>query len=402
MSAHEAEIDRMMELVWCAPDLATQTQLLNRTIEVADAAGDVERGWDLRTQIFHPACFSGQIDVLLLHFAWCIAQVDRDPERFEVGELLWTYKWVIDEATNFPQVPLAKLNAMVDDFAKRVVTETDGKRTIPYARGIVAICTFDLDEAERQYKVWHREPRDHLSDCRACEAQRVVELHANRHDDERAIESAAPMLAKKMTCGEVPHVTYGTVLLPALRLGRFEDAQKWFTAGFRLVDRQAKLLRTLGEHLQFLALTHNTTYALDAMARNIGNVIAAPAILQRIPFLLGSELLMRRLAGQTNLSIDFPPAVLASLPPASADGTFDADVLAQHFAGLVDDLCRKFDQRNGNTWLSDHAAHLRALLDTIGPHEVTQPRPRAKKRRATDEAPIENDRTEIDRTVSDS
>lgn len=373
MSVHDAEIDRLVEAAWQAPDKVAQTNLLNRAIELADAAGDADRGWDLRKEIFEPACFGGQIDLLLLHFAWCIAAADRDPERFEAVQLLWTYKWVIDEATNFPHVPLARLESMADDFGRRARQIVEGSRTIPYAKGIVALCTYNHGAARQHYEAWRDARRDWLSDCPACEANRVVELHANLHEDEAALAAAHPLLERTLVCREVPIITYGELHLPALRLGMPALARRFFTTGFRKVDRDPKLIRTVGHHLQFLALTHSTKYGLDVLARNVANVIAAPAILQRLPFWLGAELLMRRLSGGGTVTVDFP----STFPLVRADRTYDPAMLADHFAGLVDDLSRRFDARNGNTYLSDHAAHVRSLLDRVEPNVMPPPRRRA-------------------------
>ena len=144
---HEDEIERLEMQAWGAAINAEQARLLDNAIQLADASNDADRGWDLRTQIFQPATFGGQVDLLLVHFAKALSMSDRDPEKYPVDDLLWPYKWAIDSALLFPHIPLARLHGLVDDFARRMAERGEGARVSAYMRMLVGLNTGDFDAA---------------------------------------------------------------------------------------------------------------------------------------------------------------------------------------------------------------------------------------------------------------
>ena len=54
-------------------------------------------------------------------FAWCLAEYDRHPDRYQdwYSLLLWYFKYVVPSLTTFPEVPLDRTYAVLDDMQRR-------------------------------------------------------------------------------------------------------------------------------------------------------------------------------------------------------------------------------------------------------------------------------------------
>jgi hypothetical protein len=99
-----------------------QVSLLEEAVCLADTHGDADESFRLRTELATAAMLGGRPDVLLVAFSWCVAQYDRDPNRFKGEEefsLLWRYKWAVENLVAFPQVSRTEIDNLLNDMERR-------------------------------------------------------------------------------------------------------------------------------------------------------------------------------------------------------------------------------------------------------------------------------------------
>lgn len=65
------------------------------------------------------ATFGGRPDILLAAFPWCLAEHDRDPDRFDLKDLLWKYKWVVGNIVEFPHISREQIESMLANMSER-------------------------------------------------------------------------------------------------------------------------------------------------------------------------------------------------------------------------------------------------------------------------------------------
>src|SRR4051794_23677366 len=109
MSDAGARAEELYDKACGLPNSATKVALLEEAVQLADSISDVDMGFRMRDELMSAADFSGRPDIMLVHFAWCLAQYDRDPASFDLFGLLWKYKWVTECSVKFPQISRAKL-----------------------------------------------------------------------------------------------------------------------------------------------------------------------------------------------------------------------------------------------------------------------------------------------------
>jgi hypothetical protein len=187
--------------------------------------------------------------------------------------------------------------------------------------------------------------------------------------DERAVELAEPILRGRLTCGEIPHLTYAQLLLPLVRLGRVEQAAHWHRKGYRLVAKNREFLNEVARHLTFLVVTDNRLPAVQLLEKHLAWALETLDLARRFEFYLAARLLLDRLRGlgEATLDLRLPKA----FPDRRDDGRYEVAGLLGWFDGELRDLADRFNARNGNDHFTQRIDENRRLTEQVSPHPLT-------------------------------
>jgi hypothetical protein len=370
MSEHLETIDGLLQKcneLECGP---RRIGLLEQAVQLADQHDETDAGFRARLALMRAAAFGGRPDLVLTAFTWCLATHDREPKRFAIGELLWNYKWAVENAVGLPHVSRQQIEAMLADMARRYEEAGSTLHAVYQKRRDVLAEMGDFDGATAAARQLAAAARDWLSDCRACVRDSSVGILADQARDEEALADAAPILARRLKCSEVPHRTYARVLLPLLRLGRASEAMAYHQTGYRLIASNPEFLAFVGMHLMFLALTDNLTRAVQLLQDHLPAALGAPSLLDRLRFFGAATLLLQRLLGQDRriLRLRLPESCELYQPNASYDTTRLLDWLG----GQAADLASKFDERNGNDYYRRWLGGLHGLTSFVTPTPIKE------------------------------
>jgi hypothetical protein len=210
-------------------------------------------------------------------------------------------------------------------------------------------------------------PRDHLTDCRACELDDELDHHIDRGEYAVVLEKARPLLEGRNSCAEVPQLTLGTVLYPLFKLGRLEQARDCHLRGYALVQRNREFLATVGEHLAFLGLTGNVARGLVLFERHLGWALGHASHRDRFTFYATAFALMERALVEQRERVEL------SLPRGfalySPDGMYETRTLRGWLAAQAEGIGAKFDARNG----TDRFRQLLTRAKRLGDEAVSFP-----------------------------
>jgi hypothetical protein len=343
--------------------------ILEEAIRIADVHGDLALGFEARTELVDVACWTGHPDKMLVAFGWCLSTLDAHPDRFDRHTTYWTYKWVVLALAGFPEVSLAQIDAMLDDIGARYERIGASLRPIHYLRCWLSEATGCTEQADRGYHAWLAAPRDSLSDCVACETDDRVAYAGWRGRWDAALEHAAPLLAGRMRCAEVPDRTYARLLVPLLRLGRDEEAVDLHRRGIRGITRTHKQVSRIGDHLAFLALGGSFEKAGDLVERFLPAALTHADRSDRLDFLcdvrLYADLLVRAGVAEVRLALPRAAAIF------DEHGRYAPAALSAWAAAEARALAERFDARNGNTHVSrgvvEHAAQVALARRVVVP-----------------------------------
>lgn len=291
--------------------------------------------------------YSAERAKLVVPFARLLQEYDRDPAAFgrsDTHGLFWRFKWVAGLIVSSPDIPVATATRWLEDMGRRYRLAGYSERAVHQAEFHLADAIGDTARADRAIEAWRAAERDAMSDCHACEIHTQGRHRALQGRDEQAIEVWEPVLEGRQVCREEPHRVLARALLPLLRLGRHDQARAYHLRGYRMTRGNESLMRAVGEHIEFCALTGNEPRGLEILAEHAGYVerVVSPGV--RLEFAGGVLVLLRRL---TELGHGDRPAV----PYQGAPRTV-AELSALLHAEATG-IAGRFDARNGNTHISD-------------------------------------------------
>ncbi|MEU9105884.1 tetratricopeptide repeat protein [Streptomyces xanthophaeus] len=291
--------------------------------------------------------YSAERTRMVVPFARLLQEYDRDPGAFDGNDtyaLFWRFKWVSGRIVESPEIPIGSVTRWLDDMERRYRIAGYSERAVRQAEFYLAHAIGDDERAERAVERWQAAERDGMSDCHACETHTQGWFWANKGLYAKAIDIWEPVLAGRQVCREEPHRVLARSLLPLLRLGRADEARAHHLRGYRMARGKESLLRSIGEHIEFCALTGNESRGLEILSEHTGYLGPLADVDAQMEFYGGVLVLLRRL---TRLGHGAAPSVPYEGSPRTVDelyGILHADALA---------IAHRFDVRNGTTRVSD-------------------------------------------------
>ncbi|GIH05914.1 hypothetical protein Rhe02_39810 [Rhizocola hellebori] len=326
------KVELLIRQTWEAPFGPGQIALAEEAITQADLLGDDELRFDARMAATNAYQHGGEPAKGFVTFSWCLAQHDRDPGRFGHHEhlLLWYFKYMVNSLTDFPEVPLARTYAVLDDMQRRFQAGGHSLQAVHKHRWMVAMHVGDAATRDEYYERWQSAPRDPNSDCEGCDptdqAWHLTELGSY----EEAIALTAPVLAGRLTCAEQPQAILTQLLLPYLRTGRLSEARSAHHAAYRALRGNPANLMAIGDHLRFLAISGNADHGLEVLRRHLSWLDRAPSPYAEMWFCACAALVLRLADGDAKLGSELTARATA--------------------------LAERFDTRNGTTFQSAKVA----------------------------------------------
>jgi len=354
-----------------------QIALVDQVITQADAQHLAGLAFAARMRATEAYVFGGETVRAFITFAWCLAEFERNPAayRHHYDALLWHFKFVVSAMTTFPEVPLDRTYAALDDMQRRWQEAGHSMHAVHACRHQVAAHIGDNGAAEVHYAQWCAAPRDALSDCAGCDPTSKARWLAERGRDEDAIALGESVLSGELTCDAQPRSMLVTLMFPYLRTGRLGQGRDAHLQAYRLHRSRLASLSEIASHVEFCARTGNEAQALEIVERHLGWLDRPPSPWAAMMFAASASHALRRAQALSNGEITLHR-------PGHGDreaGPVTALDLAAELASQATELGTRFDQRNGTGRVGDEMRRrldAEPLVEYLPPseeHGVRQP-----------------------------
>ena len=355
----EEEIDELDDQYYSAKGVAERLSVLDEIIRKADAAEHVPAGYHYRMQLIHDATFHGYQQRALVAFSWCLAQFDKEPDDFDLDELLWRYKWIVGNIHAYPQVARSKIESLLDDMERRFDEAGYSQRAVHGLRLGNTIHIGDFETADEAFALWKKSKTDFMTDCRACEENRVVEYFASKEEDEAALKQATKLFDGKLTCAEVPHITVGHVVRPHMRTGQTDKVKELHRTWYpRLQDNQ-EFFHPVSELMLFWVAMGDLDLAKSMFEQHAPWADTANQD-RRLRFLLTAWQLFEKLAATQSEVVVLVPQMMDIY---ESGGTYSTADLSDWFLKESQAVACQFDKRNQNQYCSSWIDKTRKLVE---------------------------------------
>ncbi|GIF24909.1 tetratricopeptide (TPR) repeat protein [Actinoplanes tereljensis] len=339
---------------------SAQIALVEQVLRRVDEAGDPGLAFSARLFATTAYVYGGEPGKAFVPFSWCVADFDRNPAPYHQRwqhNLLWLFKAMVSALTSFPEVPLARTYAVLDDMERRYRESGHGMHAVYKHRYVVAAHIGQTEEADAWFERWQSAPRDSLSDCVGCDPTDVAKYLSSRGRYADAVALAEPVLSGDLSCTEQPQGILRELTVPYLLTGETQKAADAHRRAYRLERGNLADLRNIGSHLGFAARTGNEHRGLEILQRHIDWLEKAPSPAAEMNFAADAAMLLRRLteSGHGDLTVSRKDR---------ADITVAA--LATELAERATAVAAKFDARNG----TGHQGELIAEKIKAQPYET--------------------------------
>ncbi|WP_234401878.1 hypothetical protein, partial [Thermobifida halotolerans] len=273
---------------------------LEKALQLAslDGADEEELFW-LRMSLTQAYKYGGEPARAFATFTRCLSAFDAAPTRYGPHanhQLLWQFKWMVVSLIDFPEIPLDRTRAVLDDMERRYREGGHSLHAVHGLRCRVARHLGDVAAADAAFELWRTTARDETSDCEGCVPSGMASHLVWRGAHEEAIAVAEPVLSGRLTCIEQPQGILTTLMEPYLRTGRHDAAADAHRRTYRVHRRQEEhYLSSIGDHLFFCALTGNHARGLEILERHLGALDEPPSPMDAMDFAASAALLLDRL-----------------------------------------------------------------------------------------------------------
>lgn len=357
MTYTEEQLWDLLNQVYRMPYGSAQIALVEQVIAHADAQRLADLAFAARMQATTSYAYGGEPARSFVTFSWCLAEFDRNPTQWAGHQrtLLWHFKYMVSALTRFPEVPLERTFAVLDDMEGRWRATGHSMHAVHAYRHRVHRHVGDLVQAQDQYVRWCAAPRDDLSDCLGCDPSAKASWLASQNRDEEAVALGEPVLAGQLTCSEQPQGILTTLLKPYLRTGRLDEARDAHRRAYRAHRPNLADMGDIADHIEFCAITGNEARGVEILERHLGWLDRAPSPHAAMIFAAAGALVLRR-AKEQGHEVRLHRPAHRDRPATDIAG----EALREELTTLALDTAAKFDARNE----TDYQGRLvRELLD---------------------------------------
>jgi len=343
--------------------------LTEEAVRLADANNDEQLGYFARHELIEAAIFGGVPEVAIVAYAWCLAYFDKhpNPDELDPYNLLWKYKWVVDHSVNYPSIPRGQIEELFEDMKRRYEEAGFGLNAVYKVMREVYRTMGDMKAARAAQALVSKTARDALSDCAACVQHSLMKYYFDVGKPDRAMQMAEPIVEGRMKCAEVPHCTYGHLLLPELFAGRPDVAADYHRRGVKLLRLQSGFLHQASQHLIFLAVTDNLLPAKRYLEKHLLEAVTTNCPGWQFEFANAAAFSLERIA-----QLPKPPRIKIApgvVLPEDLDAT-DPSALRDHFALQARELAILFDERNRTKHFTKRLKETKKLHGRVTPVKV--------------------------------
>lgn len=356
---YELGFAKSMDEFHSSNDPKSQVNALENAIRLADASGDLENAFDARLELVRCGTFSGYQDKAMVAFSWCLAQSDKDPERFNPNLLLWKYKWILGNVYCYPQVKREKIFQLQDDFESRLLANGYTLNSVLCLRWKVAMRMGDFERAKEYYAKWKEVPRDSLSDCKACVQNSVCAYLGLIGNYKESAEAAVKLLDGRMVCSVIPQFTYGHMVPTFLRLGRVEELKQNQSKWYKSVKDGQNYITPVSKMMMLAVAFEQNSKAISMFERHAPWAAESTSVNEQFMFFSAAAASFKRMAdSETSIRLTVPD----SFDFKRNDDEYQCTELAQWFHARATLLADQFNQRNGNDYFSKLIANDESLV----------------------------------------
>lgn len=334
---------------------------------IREAASESDKNNDVpfmiyfREELCHESCFYGDNMDMMVVFPEILSIIDKYPDTpatyFDsdsyndaTDHILWVYKWVISNCSDFYQIPMKDCMDFFEDFKIRCTRY--GYNLKPYYLTLHYFYEYiDKEKADKAFNKFMAIPRDSNSDCKACDRNAMIKYYLQKDDLKKAEELSRDIESFKLTCGGGKDAWLRmkiSYIYHYLEKGDYENA----TELAHLVERNMdiggrtefhiwdEIVRCYSYTKPGRALRIYKKHWKDMHKENMRNPSDAFGMSKNLCIFFK---VFEKETGRTSVRLGLDE----TFPFYNEEGCYKTDDLYLYYYNMAKDIAEKFDKRNG-------------------------------------------------------
>lgn len=185
-----------------------KVRLLVSAILLADKHNDLDSGFQLRKELIDEESDTNSTKETIPAFAWLLNACQKFPDKFDINDVLWHYKWVVSGIRDNYLIPRSYYKRVLEDFKQKIVENGYGLQMYYAELWGYHWDLEEYEEAEKYLKLSLEQPSNALSDCDACMLSNQIKFYLDRKKIDIVLNKMSELEQRKLKCESVPFSTY--------------------------------------------------------------------------------------------------------------------------------------------------------------------------------------------------
>ena len=307
-------------------------------VHEADVRQDLNWRFWFRYDYIEESIFCGDRYYALIMFPELLRLYEESPKLQEdsrcAHSMLVTFKWIVEAAPEFPQIPREEIDGYFREFRKQL--RAQGKSlSAYYMKRSLFYMHVDMDIASMCFYRFLEEPLDDSSDGQALYYDQQAFYYLWVGAEEKALRAAQPIFDGKVRASSLPQATFHDFLRYYMNRGNFEEAERYGRMIEHRVNGDPYYHDIIGSLLSLYARLDGG-HAIALFNRNVPDYLDSRNPWLRVQFAIGAAHLFAVCREDPALYEHF------RIP-----GVSDPRAFGEEITKAAIDLAKKFDARNG-------------------------------------------------------
>lgn len=359
------DLQKVVNYLMGANDTLANKQLAFKAIKKAQFFKDLDLEFEARYEYMSQCTFLNFDEELIAQFPWFLNVCDQHPGRFRYRSVLWSFKWVLDVIPEYHKVSLQQIDSLLQDFEARFKAFGAADKIIQHYYMKVYVKLGDEEKARQAYEKYKQATSNHvLLDCRACQSDSLLNIFLMTKEYQTLLNTAKPILDGKITCAEVPLLTYPKALMAAMRLEKWDLAEVYASKALRHLNKTVAFPVEYSQLLLFYTIKSDFVSARAILEQQFPLLLGRTSDYLHFHFYLSAALFLKAMekSGNATIKLHFN---LKQLPfdIADKDGEYPTPDLGQWFSEQAAHRAGLLDGRNGNVFYMNYLEEIQEWTD---------------------------------------
>ncbi|MBE6851974.1 MAG: hypothetical protein E7505_00660 [Ruminococcus sp.] len=322
---------------------------LKQCISAADNRSNYEQSLELRYAYIKESVFSDNFSAIIM-FPQYMALFNEHPDIHDRLHFMTAFKWMIEACVDYFQVSANDIENFFEKFKEYCISFGYSLRAYYIMKARYSFISAP-EKVNEYMTLWKESDTDELSDCKACEKNTELTSALLSGEEEKAEKILSDIISRNLSCGKVPHTSYGMLVRYFIQTGNLEQAEHYADLLLPMVKGNIEFLTEIA-HVFLLKTFTAPNEAYNIFCKHLELFIRTKNPKLKFYFANAAAVFFRN-AMDSNQE-ELPMKLPRTFELYEDENLYSTRRMFRYFINAAAIIAQKFDKRNSNTFFTDY------------------------------------------------